>query len=470
MISRRRFVKTVAAATGALTMPSDGTGAAAGSDPADLTLILLADLHSGYAYTAQLLHSVREIVRQSEGGAPVHIIINGDIFEGGNCLAARSHGAIDLALVKELVNLAPVLVNIGNHDSDLFDPAEFVAHIRAKGADVITNLIDTRTGQPYSAPVGQFEAAGGRIVTVGAVGTPSLWTYPEKYRAFYQVPDPAAYAREKLGPMFEDSDLRLALVHSRFQDDRAVLPFAGKPGIVYGGHEHLRFSRHGENTLHLQSGAWTSGFAVVTVRFTGNHGAEMKVRDVLLDRHGPGDEPLAALIEKERAQLLTPTDLKPLGVMPTALTLDQAVLFAAEAVRRDSGVDVAFLGHTTFGDGLPAGPVSSVDLDAFVRFDGGFVSALVDGETLARTILPRTNQFGAFPYEQRVGDFLYASPIDPRPGKQYRIAVNAYVASAAVLMEAYFGTSSLKFSPVPDTKLKASVIGAMHSAEQLHHK
>lgn len=448
----------------AAVLGSRGLAWSEGAAAPDVVFILMADLHSGYAYTAALLAAVREAVREHESAAPVRIVINGDIFEGGNVLAHRSGGAIDFAFLEELVRLAPVTVTIGNHDSDLFDPAEFVRQVEKRGAVIVSDIVDPRTGEVYGQPGQGFRVANGkRQVRIAAMGTPNLGTYPEKFRGCYAIPAPIDFARKNLGALLEGADLRVALVHSRFTDDLAVLPSAGQPCLLHGAHEHLRFTHTDPGVLHLQSGAWSSAFAVAEVRFTAG-GAEMRSRDVLLDRQSTPDAGLEALIRRESAAWLKEDDLRPIGRMAGALNLEKAVGFAGEAIRAATGADAAFLGHTTFGDGLPAGPITPVDLAAFVRFDGGLSVATVDAEALAGAILPRTNQFGDFPYERRTGDYLHATPVAPVAGRQYRIVVNAYAVATPAAQKAYFGMDEIQFMAVPDLKLKSIITSAIAKA------
>ena len=65
----------------------------------DLLLILIADLHSGYAYTAALVKAVRDLVAANTTGQAA-IVVNGDVFESGNALCLRNNGKIDLEVLR----------------------------------------------------------------------------------------------------------------------------------------------------------------------------------------------------------------------------------------------------------------------------------------------------------------------------------------------------------------------------------
>jgi 5'-nucleotidase/UDP-sugar diphosphatase len=389
----------------------------------DLLLILIADLHSGYAYTAALVKAVRDLVAANTT-AQAAIVVNGDVFESGNVLCVRNNGKIDLEVLRIFANLAPTIVNIGNHDGDILDPQVFATEVGKLGATLVTNITDPRTGTPYGISSTQISVKG-RKVSVSAIGTPALDTY-RNGPAWYSVPAPGLYAAH-FPQIASGADFHLALVHAGFAADTAVLPSANPPFLLYGGHDHLRLTqRLGTSGLHIHSGYWSNGLAAIGISFINEGAVRIDAQQVQLTRTSPQDPDLASLVASERSMFLTEADLKLVGRLPVELALDDAALFAAEAVRKAADADIGFLSHTTFGDGLPAASITAFDLASFVRFDGGFTESVINGATLADMILPMTNQFGDFPYARRTGDFLYSTGRKVDRNRTYKVVVNSF--------------------------------------------
>lgn len=445
-LSRRSMLKGVGASSALAVAPSWLWGQAA----PDLVLIMMSDLHSGYGYTASLLQAVKTIISNSPQ-SNVRIVVNGDVFESGNFLSSadpNNLGAIDFAMIDAFPTLAPTIVTIGNHDGDIFDPEVFAGTLAALNSkhggnlQLVSDIGDTRTNALYGTATTNFNAIGGYNVKVTSIGTPGN-SYRSGTRAFYNVPDPGPYAAATFPGFYTASDFHLALVHAGFQADQAVLPSLTGPFLLQGGHDHLRFTQPlaGGQGLHLHAGYWSNGLAVVGINFSSS-GVQMRPRQIQLSRTSPADTTLADQIASARATLLDGTNNPVVGTSSQAYDLDTAVLHAVEVVRQAAQADIGFLSHTTFGDGLPAGPVDRLALNAFIRFPGGFKTGTISGATLLSQILPITNQYGNFPYMQRSGDFLYttASPANIDPGANYRCVVNSFAASAA-----YFGAPAPTF-------------------------
>jgi len=450
-VTRRRFLQQLGG--GLALAASSGCGALLGArSPArpEALLIVLSDTHSAYDRYPQIL-SLVDRVRARHPGVPLAVLFNGDLFERGNVVALRGGGRVDLALLRALARRAPVVFNLGNHEGALFDLAETVGLLRESGATVVSNAADRRTGRLLASPAAVLELGRHRLAVAG-VATNDLSTYRAGVRETLRIPDGPEYAPASLPPLLGGAPLRVVLSHEGTVDDRRILPAVPPGSLVVGGHDHLRYAHRRGGTLYLHPGAWGESVALVEAR-AGPSGAEWAHRELPTAREGEGDADLAALVRAEEAAHLTAGERVVVGRTRRALPPHEAALLAAAALRDAAGADAALIANTTFGAGLPAGPVSRHRFDAFVRFDGGVHCAPVNGTTLG-AILRRANQFGDTPFEARTGEYLVATPVrslDPR--RRYTVATVDWVRMNA---ERYLGTA-LDFTPVPGLGLKAVV-------------
>ncbi len=436
---RRLFLGTAAAA---LASP-----ALAGlASPVVLRVLAMSDLHSAYERTSQLLAALEaEIASQS---VPHLIAIDGDIFEHGNVAAVRSGGAIDWAFLGEAARLAPTVVNLGNHDNDITtDLTEVVARLRGLGVTVVSTIADKRSGRPF-APASAVLQLGSRRLTVVGVATNALNTYPAASRPDLDIPVPGDWARAHLAQALAGADLALVMSHAGLAADREILPLLPRGVPMIGGHNHLLFQHRQGANLYVHTGSWSNAFTVLTLRADGS--AEAVSRPVALD--GPASPRLSALIADTLGKALTGEERAILGVSPRALSLGDTGRAAAAAMARAAGADAGFIGHTTLGTGLPAGPVSRHAFDAVVRFEGKLMAAEVPRDRLAR-FLARANQDRPTPFDQRSGDFVYGERIRRTGGRgPARIVTTDWCAANQA---EYFGVSDLAFTEVPDLRVKS---------------
>ena len=453
-ISRRGVLKAGAAAL-ALPLAGFARPARARIAGADLLLVGIADLHSPYARLAQLVAAIERVVADNPG-TDVRVLVNGDVFERGNVVALRSGGRVDLAALSTLNRIAPVIVNLGNHETAILDDmADFVRAGREAGITVISNLIDARTGALYADPA-TVVTVGDRRVTIAGLATDNIFTYRRPIRPTLSIPHPVEWAEATLPGLFAGTDLPVVMSHAGVAHDKGLLPLVPEHTLMIGGHDHLRFEHRERDGLYLHPGSWGNVIDVVAVRFEGA-GPRFERVEVPVAPSDVAEPGIAAQIHQAMADHLAPEDQAVLGHMPESLDLPESILFAVEAVRDAAGADAAFLGHTTFGTGLEAGPVTRYAFDAYIRFDGDIRTAEVPGDVLA-TILARANQHRARSLAERTGDFVHALPITPAAGRTYTIAVNGWT---AINQAAYLGTQDLPFAEVPDLRLKALVTEAL---------
>jgi len=447
-LHRRRFFQLMAAAG----VTPGLAGLSSAPDVRVLGRILaMSDLHSAYERTGQLLAALEAEIASSD--APHLIAIDGDIFEHGNVVSVRSGGAIDWAFLGELPKLAATVVNLGNHDNDLTpDLHEVVARMRSLGIVVVSNIIDARTGQPYAeaavtVPLGQ------RSLRIVGAGTDSLNTYPKASRDWLSIPAPGDWAKANLTRLLDGADLMLVMSHAGVTGDRDILPLLPDGALIIGGHNHLLFQHEQGRSAYAHTGSWSNAYTTATLYADGR----IEVGSTAVDMNAAPSPRIADLITTTLATTLTDEEKAVLGVSPRALTLGETGRAVAAAMARAAGVEAGFIGHTTLGTGLPAGPVTRYAFDAVVRFDGKLMVAEVSPERL-NSFMARANQDRPMPLAERSGDFLYGAA-EVAGGKA---AVRLVTTDWCAMNQAeYFGASDLVFSEVPQARVKAAAAAGL---------
>jgi len=419
-------------------------------------LVVLGDQHSAYDRTAQVV-GLLDRIRLKNPDLPVAVLLNGDTMEWGNVIARRSHGAIDFEMMRELANRVPTFLNLGNHEPEFYDVAETVKRVRATGVVPLSNLRERGTGKYFTDFAVRLKLGRVDTVLVG-ITTDRLGTFRVAVRPQLDPYDPAAWGRANLPVLAKQGPL-IVMSHAGLDADRALLGVVPDGTLLAGAHDHLRFIHQQGRSVYFHSGCWNSHVSLVWLR-RGLGGALLwSVEQAEIGPNTPADPELTEFIAATRKRYLEPADLAPVGRLPQALPPAEAASFVVEALRRAAQVDAAFIGNTTFGAGLPAGPVSQLALDACIRFDGTIHVAEIDGVQL-REIVARSNQTINTPFAERQSGYLVASaPSVIAPDRRYRIATTDWGARNSV---AYFGASP-KWQEVPGLKLKALAIAALQA-------
>lgn len=423
---------------------------------AEAVLVSLADLHSPYARLPALLAAVDAL--RAETAAPVAVLINGDVFERGNVVALRSGGGPDRAFLAALAARGPVVLNLGNHETAVIDDmAAAVAQIRGLGVEVIGNILDRRTGRMFAPVSTTLGLDGVRLGLLGLAPT-NPFVYRAEVRDSLGLLDPVQFAGDAFGAVAGGADAAILMSHAGVRPDRAILPGLPAGTLVIGGHDHLAFDHDEPGRAYFHGGSWGDRITVIGLHRSGD--GPVWSRETRMIAPEGGDPALAGIIAEAMAEHLSEAETEVIAERDAALDLPASILLAAEAVRAAAGADVAFLGHTTFGAPLAAGPLTRYDFDAFIRFDGDIRVVEVSGVTLA-AIMARANQHRATSLDARTGDFVHARELDIDPAARYRIAANGWT---AINQSAYLGTEDLDFQTVEGLMLKAVVAEALAGA------
>jgi len=422
-------------------------------------VLLIGDQHSAYERTAQLVAEVDGILAANRK-LPVMLLINGDSMEQGNPVARRSGGAVDFAMMAALAKRLPVVLNLGNHEAEFYPVAETVARLRAAGVTVIGNARDKQTGMLF-APESTRLKFGAQEAVVAGFATDNLATYPASVRASLELPKPADWARENLPRLLEGAPVKIVLSHSGVAADRGILPLLSDGTLLAGAHDHLAFVHREGRTVYVHSGSWNDRLTLAWLRNEGG-GPVWTVEQRMIATDAPTEAGLAALIREARAKHLTAEDRRSVGRAPggKALAPAEAARWVTEAARVAAEADVALIGNTTFGAGLPAGEVSKAEFDACIRFDNTLVVAEVDGVRLLE-ILASANPGPETAFARRTGEFLVATTgaVTIKTGHTYRVVTTDWVAKNVAR---YLGAGDIGFTPLAGVKLKAVALKALN--------
>ena len=424
----------------------------------DAILFVIGDQHSAYARSAQLVAQV-DRVKASNPGVPVAILIDGDSFEQGNVVARRSEGAADLALFAALARRGPTIINLGNHEPEFHDVPETVKRVGATGVTVIGNLADRSTGSLF-APASTRLSLGRAELVVAGVTTDILAQYRAAIRPTLDLSAPATWAREKFPELLAAAPLRIVLSHAGLRLDRGMFPFIPEGALIAGAHDHAQFVERMGQTVYFHSGSWNSHVSIVRLQLSAE-GPTWTVEQQAIRDADPADAELAAVITEIQRTHLTAADLVVVGQLPGALTRDDSARYVVRAVRRATNADAAFIGNTTFGDALPAGDVTQVDLNSCVRFDGTLWTAELTGTRL-RKLMSRANQGPDTPFAERDGEFSFADgPLNIVADRMYRIATNDWGVQNRSRYFSATGADEISFTEIPTLRLKAVTAAAL---------
>ncbi|MEO6567116.1 MAG: metallophosphoesterase [Opitutaceae bacterium] len=428
----------------------------AAPDGAEAMLVIVADQHSAYERTAQLVGQIDRL-RAENPRLPLAILIDGDVFEFGNVVARRSAGSVDFAMLAAFAQRAPTVLNLGNHEPEFYDMPDTIRRLRATGVIVISNVIDRAANAPYVPASTPLKLGRHEAVVVG-VTTDLLASFRVAVRPSVDLAEPVAWARRNFPELLPRAPVKIVLSHAGLVADRGMLPLVPDGTLFAGAHDHIRFLHRVGRTAYVHSGSWNE-FLTIAYLQVDAAGAHWDVRHQPIALTDRADPALAVLIRDTQAKHLTPEDTATMGRSPRVFSPEEAARFAVSALRREARVDAAFVGRTTFGAGLPAGDVSGVALDACVRFDSVICTAEVTGAQL-RVILAMSNENEDTPFAQRHGDYLVADGAPAiETARVYRIATTDWVARNP---GQYLGDASVVLKEQPALRLKGIVTRALN--------
>ncbi len=416
-------------------------------------IIHLADLHSAVDQYPTLLGALTRL-QADQPRTPRLILINGDLFEAGDPIAARSAGQLDWVLLERLRSFGPVVLNIGNHEFDVVDPDALVSRAAELDIILVGNVALTDGSAP--APAAVNVTVGNSELRIVGVTTDQLATWPPRLREQLQLSEPASWIEEHWQELTAGAELIVLASHAGLQADRqmlATLARGPQPLLFFAAHDHLLLLDSIAGTPYVHSGSGAEYFALATIRLDSDAHPEAQI--TLIAAQGPEDAVMAKAVQQLQDTKLASCERQAVGWIDEAMALPDAARWASAQLQQDPGVDAVFLNHTSFGAGLPAGALSRYRFDRFLRFDNGLMQVEVDAATLLR-IAARAQAQQSLPLAERSGDRLHGIWPEPEDGRRYRLLTSDWIAMPAN-QPRYLG-ETLPFEPVGGPSIKARLL------------
>jgi 5'-nucleotidase / UDP-sugar diphosphatase len=341
------------------------------------------------------------------------------VFKGEQMIAALNAAGLDLA-------------TLGNHEFDFGDDVLIQRMREAQFEWVVSNVVDTNTGQPIGG------AAAYLVKTFGAlkVGFLGLCLNTDEITAdklkHSRIIDPLVAAGQYL-PILkrEGATVIVAVTHLAFDTDRALVEKFPEIDLVIGGHEHFLITSTENRTLISKAGSDAKALARIDLNRTPGGTVERFYELLPVTSAIPDDPRTAAVIASYESRLSSELETV---VAISRVSLDGISQHlrssetnlgdvVADAMRADAGSDLVILNSGSIRGNriFPPGPLRRRTLVEIHPFDNVIVKLSMPGRAVLQALnsgvgkLPAAS--GAFP--QVSGMRIIVDPKAP-PGERVR--------------------------------------------------
>lgn len=410
----------------------------------------------GAAYLAAVL--AREEARNPEGTL---LLDAGDIYQG-SAISNLSEGRVSI----EYMNLAGFdAAALGNHEFD-FGIATMEARMeQARFPVLCANVVERASGEPpsWAQPYALFTRHGVRVAVIGLITpeTPKV-TLPENVvHLEFLDPVPAANALiRELVPA--QADLAVVLCHIGGTQDEANGPIEGEvaelargiegEAAILGGHTHRTVAGAIEGVPVIEAGSLGRWVGRLDLRWSPRERAVVATSSEILtvfadsglaESVTPHPKVLAALEDYRRE--VAPILDEVVGEAAVPMEAERAECpmgnWMADVVREAVAADICFQNPGGVRSSIEVGPIRYADVYRVMPFDNTIVVARMSGAEVT-AYLETSASGGSFlhpsglrytvdyarPEGSRLTELLLPDGSALDPGREYRVAVNNFMA------------------------------------------
>ncbi len=312
-----------------------------------------------------------------------------------------------------------------------------------------------------------LEKSGLRIGLIGLVAPDTALRSPRAATQGWRFIDPSIAARQALAEMPE-ADLVIALTHLGVQADKVLAQEVPDIQVIVGGHSHtaLEAPVMVGSTAIVQAGCYAQflGFLELEVEPKLKRVQIRQYRLLPVDESLPPDPQAQAVVDQYQVlvgpildEVLTEVE-NPIGkATPWNNPYSPLATLVAEALRLQSGADLALFNRGGVRSELSAGPLTVRTAHRIMPFDDPVVTISVDGQHLLEILkegLFNNRAFLALAGVQAEIDYQNQSlenvriqgiPINPR--QRYLVALTSFLVGGGDGMSTLRGTTPISTLP-----------------------
>jgi 5'-nucleotidase len=389
--------------------------------------------------------------RLSAAGRTPFLVLAGDFlspsvasstFKGEHMIAALNAAGLDMA-------------TLGNHEFDFGDDVLIQRMHEATWQWVVSNVIDTRTGQPIggAAPYIVRTFNGLKVGFMGLCLTTAEITSDKLPHT--RIVDPLAAAAQYLPVLKrEGATVIVAVTHLAFATDRALVERFPEIDLVIGGHEHYLITAALNRSLISKAGSDAKFVARIDVNQLPEGRVERFYELVPITSDLTDDARTSEVIASYEARLgaelenVVGVSRVPLDAVSQHLRSSETNLgdLVADAIRADAGTDIAIINSGSIRGNrvFPAGPLTRRTLVEMHPFDNVITKLAMPGRVVlevlnagvsrlpaAAGMFPQVSGLtmaidGRAPVGNRVRDVrVNGQPLDPN--KTYTVAIPDFI-------------------------------------------
>ena len=364
------------------------------------------------------------------------------VFKGAHMIAALNAAGLDLA-------------TLGNHEFDFGDDVLIERMREATFQWVVSNVVDTNTGQPIGGASPYIVKTFGSL-KVGFIGlclnTSEITGDKLKHT---RIIDPAAAAGQYLPALKQAGvDVIVAVTHLTIATDRALVEQYPEIDLVIGGHEHYLITEADGRSLISKAGSDAKAVARIDVNRRPGGPTERFYELLPVTRALKDDAATSGAIASYETRLSTALDAVvgsttvPLDGLSAHLRSSETNLgnLVADAMRAAANADIAITNSGSIRGNrvFPAGPLTRRTLIEIHPFTNVICTLAMPGravvEALNHGVSKLPAQDGRFPQvsgltltvdrNARVGDRVLdvrvnGEPLDPN--RTYTVAIPDFV-------------------------------------------